>query len=109
MTDAFSEEQLAALPGLITDLVDKAITAKTNVTSRGAGEVTQAAVAFRMMEEAQQTRLVSNVEGSTPLVVLVLSSGSGCSGREESVINGGGAAGTSYNRCWRVHSGWSVS
>ena len=57
-------------------------------------------------DEGRQAR--SNVEGSTPLVVLVLSSGSGCSGREESVINGGGAAGTSYNRCWRVHSGWSV-
>ena len=37
MTDAFSEEQLAALPGLITDLVDKAITAKTNVTSGSGG------------------------------------------------------------------------
>ena len=107
MTDAFSEEQLASLPGLITDLVDKAITAKIKVTS-GSGEVTHAAVAFRLMEFSQQTRLLSNVEGSTPLGVWVLSSGSGCSGREESFINGGGAAGTSYNRCWSVHSGWSV-
>ena len=37
MTDAFSEEQLATLSGLIADLVDKAITAKTKDTSGSGG------------------------------------------------------------------------
>ena len=38
MADAFSEEQLAALSGLIADLVDKAVTAKTKDTSGSDGE-----------------------------------------------------------------------
>ena len=37
MADAFSEEQLATLSGLIADIVDKAITAKTKDTSGSGG------------------------------------------------------------------------
>ena len=96
--------------GLITDLVDKAITAKTKVTSgSGGGDPSGISVPADGGSTTDPSGEQCRREYSTRSLgseqrEWVFREG----GVSHQRYPGGGPAGTSYSRRWRVHSGWSV-